>query len=75
MLQRIMKDLHHDDSLPYEAAIIFTALNDHDKALEMLQLALNQREPTIVFLNVDPQLASLRSDQGFRQLLAQMNLE
>jgi tetratricopeptide (TPR) repeat protein len=75
MLQRTIAGPHHDEPLPYEAAIIYTALSDKDKALEMLELALNKREPAIVFLNVDPLLASLRSEERFRQLLTQMNLE
>jgi tetratricopeptide (TPR) repeat protein len=73
MLQRTISG--QDDSLPYEAAIIYTALNDHDKALDMLELALNKREPSVVFLNLDPLLASLRSEPRFRQLLSQMNLQ
>jgi hypothetical protein len=49
-------------------------LNDHPKAMGMLQIAYDERESELVFLNVNPLLAPLRSDPQFQSLLKQMNL-
>ncbi len=60
--------------LSYEAAELYTALNDHEKALDMLELAYKRRESNLVFLNVDPLTAPLRSEPRFIKLLGLMNM-
>jgi eukaryotic-like serine/threonine-protein kinase len=60
--------------LSYETAGLYTALNDHQRALDMLELAYARRESTLVFLNVDPLLAPLRSEPRFIRLLGLMNM-
>jgi hypothetical protein len=60
--------------LSYEMAGLYTALNDHQKALDMLELAYARRESNLVFLNVDPLIASLRSEPRFNKLLGLMNM-
>ena len=44
-------------SLSYVTAALYTALNDHQKALDMLELAYEKRDSDLVFLNVDPLIA------------------
>jgi len=60
--------------LSYEAAGLYTALNDHQRALDMLELAFARRESNLVFLNVDPLIAPLRSEPRFIKLLGLMNM-
>jgi TolB-like protein/tRNA A-37 threonylcarbamoyl transferase component Bud32 len=60
--------------LSYEAAGLYTALNDHQRALDMLELAYARRESNLVFLNVDPLIAPLRSEPRFIRLLRLMNM-
>jgi len=60
--------------LSYEAAGLYTALNDHQRALDMLELAYTRRESNLVFLNVDPLVAPLRSEPRFIKLLGLMNM-
>jgi serine/threonine protein kinase/tetratricopeptide (TPR) repeat protein len=61
-------------TIAYETAEIYTALGDHQKAIEMLQIAFDERDSQLIFINVDPLLAPLRADPQFQSLLKQMNL-
>jgi tetratricopeptide (TPR) repeat protein len=74
-LRRTLANLYQGYSLSYRTAIIYTALDDHGKALDMLEIAFDEREAELVFLNVDPMLAPLHSEQRFKKLLTQMNLQ
>ena len=74
-LRRTLMNLHQGYPLSYDTALIYTALNDHEKGLDMLEIAFDEREADLVFLNVDPLLAPLRSEQRFKKLLSQMNLQ
>jgi TolB-like protein len=72
---RIATDAVKDGQfLSYGTAALYTVLDDHPKALEMLELAYARRESNVVFLNVDPFLAPLHSEAGFQKLLQQMNM-
>jgi serine/threonine protein kinase/tetratricopeptide (TPR) repeat protein len=73
-LRKTLSSLTEDSPLPYEAALIYTALDDHERALDMLKIAFEERESELIFVNVDPLLIPLRSEQRFRKLLTQMNL-
>jgi tetratricopeptide (TPR) repeat protein len=73
-LHRTGLKLQQGYSLPYETAVIYTSLNDHERALDMLQIAFDERESEIIYLNVSPLLAPIRSEQRFQKLLTQMNL-
>lgn len=74
ILQRDVEKVHAGQPLAYEAAEIYTALDNHPKAMDMLQIAFDQRESELVFVNVNPLLAPLRPDPQFQSLLKQMNL-
>lgn len=74
-LQQFVQKVHSGQPLAYETAHIYTALGDHQKAIGMLEIAFQQRESSLVFLNVDPFLAPLRGEQRFQALLKQMNLQ
>lgn len=73
-LQRAVDKVKAGRPLAYETAEIYTALDDHQKAIDMLQIAFDERESELVFLNVNPLLAPLRPDPQFKSLLKQMNL-
>jgi len=74
-LQRLVEKVHAGEPLAYQTAEIYTALGNHQKAMEMLQIAFNRKEPELLFLNVNPFLAPLRAEQPFQALLHQMNLQ
>jgi serine/threonine protein kinase/tetratricopeptide (TPR) repeat protein len=54
---------------PYHRAIIHIHLGERDAAFNLLQESIEQSEPWIVWLGVEPQFDSLRPDPRFKELL------
>ena len=54
----------------YEIAKAFFALGQTERASEWLQRAVQQRSHSLVFLNVDPQLAQMRDSELFSRVQA-----
>ena len=50
-------------------ALVFNGLDDREKTLAWLERALQERDPRLVFLRVDPYWSNLRSDPGFEAVL------
>jgi len=57
---------------PYDVALVHAALNDAPAALDALEQAFRDRDPTLVNLRHDPRLEGLRANPRYRQLVAQM---
>ena len=55
-------------------AAVYTGLGDKDQAFHWLNEACNNRDAWIIFLKVDPQWKSLRSDPRFDQMLERLDL-
>ncbi len=53
---------------PFLVALVWSALDDPDRAIELLERAYQERSHWLVFLNVDPRLDELRSDPRFLDL-------
>jgi serine/threonine protein kinase/TolB-like protein/Tfp pilus assembly protein PilF len=53
---------------------VYTALGDHDRAFEWLDKASQERSNFLVYLLVDPRVASLRPDPRFRALAQRVGL-
>ena len=51
-------------------AIVYTGLNDKDRAIEYLNKAYEDRHPGLVLIRVDPIFDNLRSDSRFQKLIA-----
>ena len=60
---------------PLSVAFLHTALGDKERAFEWLEKAFEDRSRGMIFLKVDPQVDSLRSDPRFADLLRRMKLE
>ncbi|HEX8844485.1 MAG TPA: tetratricopeptide repeat protein [Pyrinomonadaceae bacterium] len=58
----------------YDIARIYTGLGDKEQALRWLERAYEDKAAQLIWLKVDPQLDSLRSDLRFTDLLRRMNL-
>ena len=59
---------------PFYVAIIYAGLNEHEKAMDWLEKAYRYRSNGLVFLKVDPDLDSLRSQPRFQDLQRRMHL-
>ena len=57
-----------------DLAYIQLALGNKDQALELFGQAVSDRDPTVVWLGVDPRLDTLQRDERFRQLLRAIGL-
>jgi TolB-like protein/Tfp pilus assembly protein PilF len=63
------------DQIPPEArALVAVALGKEDRALTLLEEAVEQRSWPLVFLNVDPSYGRLRTDPRFGGLLERIGL-
>jgi TolB-like protein/Flp pilus assembly protein TadD len=59
---------------PYDIAMVHVGLRETDEAFAWLQKAFEQRSLWLGYLNVEPQLDPLRSDQRFQELLRRIGL-
>jgi len=59
----------------FEIAKVHVALGEHDAALRRLERAFDERSHSMVFLEVDPQLAPLRALPAFGELVARVGLK
>jgi TolB-like protein/Flp pilus assembly protein TadD len=59
---------------PYDIAMVHVGLQETDEAFAWLQRAFEQRSLWLGYLNVEPQLDRLRSDQRFQALLRRVGL-
>ena len=57
---------------PYHVAIACNGLNDASEAIAWLQRAFQERDPMMVFLNVEPTWKNLHGEPRFRTLLKKM---
>lgn len=65
IVKRLEADTASQHVLPYYVAKVFAALNESVEALAHLQRAADEHSAQIVFMNIDPELAPLRSDSRF----------
>lgn len=56
-------------------AFVHLALGEKEAALALLEAALAERSPTLVWIQVDPRFDALRSDPRFATVLRQMGFE
>jgi tetratricopeptide (TPR) repeat protein len=57
----------------YVMAEVALALGDKGRAFELLERAFDQREPLMVFLNVEPRWDEIRNEPRFVKLIRKMN--
>jgi hypothetical protein len=50
------------------------ALGDADRAFSLLQRACDEREPALLWAQVDPRLDPVRTDPRFQQLVARIGI-
>jgi DNA-binding winged helix-turn-helix (wHTH) protein/TolB-like protein len=57
----------------YAIALVYSGLGENDHALSWLQKAYEDRSTSMVFVKIDPEFNSLRSDPRFQKLSRQIN--
>ncbi len=67
---RAREVLRSDPRAAFAAALVFARAGREDEALAALAQAARQRDPGFVTVTVDPRLAPLRADPGYRLLIA-----
>jgi len=72
LLEGLLKSSAERD--PYNIALVYNGLGQHDDALAWLERAYAQRSPGMVFLKVEPKWNSLRSEPRFQDLLRHVGL-
>jgi DNA-binding winged helix-turn-helix (wHTH) protein/TolB-like protein/Flp pilus assembly protein TadD len=60
---------------PFETALIYMGLGDHDRSFEWFERAYAERSWQMGFLGVEPLVDPLRSDPRFAPLLQKLDLE
>ena len=58
----------------YSLAVNYAELGRIDEAITALQKCFDEREERMIWLNVEPRFANLRSDARFDQLVRSMGL-
>jgi eukaryotic-like serine/threonine-protein kinase len=67
--REVGEELARQEDERVEAASVFAALGDHDRALDMLERALDLRNPAVLFLALDQRFDALRREPRFVRLL------
>jgi TolB-like protein/Tfp pilus assembly protein PilF len=63
----------HGYAPPYELAKVHLGLRHHERAVELLERAFDERAHSIAFVSVDPQLDVLRTHPRFLRLMDRVN--
>ena len=72
-LNELLKRSATDHVSAYNIALIYSALDESDDALDWLEKGYQQRDPKMVFLKVDPKWNNLRTEPRFVDLMKRMN--
>jgi adenylate cyclase len=77
-VQKILQSLTgHSSSTyisPYQLALIYTGLNERDKAIDELDKAYAERSLSAPFLRFDPRLNTLRAEPRFQDFARRLGL-
>lgn len=73
LLSELIERPRNDYVSPYDLAIAFAGIGDHDAALDHLELAFSQRVMRIVGLG-DPEFDGRRAEPRYRRLLERLRL-
>jgi tetratricopeptide (TPR) repeat protein/TolB-like protein len=60
---------------PRDLAYVYLALGDANRAVTLFSQAVDERDPTVVWLGVDPRVDTLRRDERFVQILRKIGLQ
>lgn len=75
ILQQLLETSAEGNSLAFQIALIYTALEEQDNAFEWIEVAYQNRHDFMLDLPTDPKLDPLRSDERFTSFLQKMAFE
>ncbi|HEX3100827.1 MAG TPA: winged helix-turn-helix domain-containing protein [Pyrinomonadaceae bacterium] len=73
VIDELLADSGQHNVSPLDIALVYSVLNDRDKAFEWLNKAVAERTPWLIELNVNPELAPIRDDPRFQEILQKVN--
>jgi tetratricopeptide (TPR) repeat protein len=59
---------------PFMIALLCVGLDKNDEAIEWLNKAFEERDPQLIWVDLDPELEVLHSDQRYRDLMQRMGI-
>ena len=74
LLEQMQQRAAQQQASPYSLALIYSGLDEQDRALNELEIAYDQRELRLLNLKMHPRFASLRSNPRFKALIERMRL-
>ena len=75
VLNELLKSSTETYVPPYNIALAYNAVGEREKALDYLEKGFSERDVRMVFLNVESQWDSLRSEPRFVDLIKRMRIE
>ncbi|HKQ75001.1 MAG TPA: protein kinase [Blastocatellia bacterium] len=72
MIEELRRSTDERHVSPFHFALIYTGLGDNDRAIELLNQAIDQRAERLVWMKVDPRFDGLRKDARFKDLLTRI---
>lgn len=74
LLDQLMQQGKKQYVSPFYVAVVYAGLGENDKAMDWLDKAFGDHSNAIVFMKVDPQLDTLRSNPQFHELQRKLRL-
>jgi len=74
ILSQLMEQSKKQYVSPFYVALVCAGLGENEKAMDWLEKAYEDRSNALVFLKVDPQLDTLRTNPRFQSLLHRLRL-
>ncbi len=74
LLNQLIQQSRKQYVSPFYVAIVYAGLGENDRALDWLEKAYGDHSNAVVFLKVDPQLDTLRSNPRFHELQRKLRL-
>ena len=59
----------------YDWAVLHAGLEQNDAALQRLQQAVDERQPRVIWLKLDPAFEGLRGEKRFQDLIRRLELD
>ena len=75
VLAELLKSASERYVSPYNIALIYNGLGEHDETFAWLERGYQQRDQRMVFLKVEPKWNNLRDDSRFQNLMRRVGFE